>query len=142
MTTTEQSAVFDLKKMAARPFDEAVAMPPSVYTSEEFLARERSNVFRKDWICVGRASALAKTGDYLTRDIAGQPVLVLRDTTERPEAVDIGTVKLVGTQSNTIIREANQLLDDVRSYKKMSKAHNPYGDGKAVERIIKGLLNA
>ena len=79
MTTTEQSAVFDLKKMAARPFDEAVAMPPSVYTSEEFLARERSNVFRKDWICVGRASALAKTGDYLTCDIAGQPVLVLRD---------------------------------------------------------------
>ncbi len=72
----------------------------------------------------------------------GKPVLVLRDTTERPEAVDIGTVKLVGTQSDTIIMEANHLLDDKASYEKMSKAHNPYGDGKAVERIIKGLLNA
>ena len=48
--TTDPSAAFDLRQMAARPFEDAVAMPPSVYTSEEFLARERSQVFRKDWI--------------------------------------------------------------------------------------------
>jgi phenylpropionate dioxygenase-like ring-hydroxylating dioxygenase large terminal subunit len=79
MTNTDQSAAFELKQMAARSFEDAVAMPPSVYTSEEFLAREHDRVFRKDWICVGRASSLPKPGDYLTCDIAGQPVLVLRD---------------------------------------------------------------
>ena len=75
------SAAAELMQMAARPFEDAVAMPPSVYISEAFLARERENVFRKDWICVGRASSLARPGDYLTCDIAGQPVLVLRNRT-------------------------------------------------------------
>ena len=73
------SATTDLKRMAARPFEDAVAMPPSVYTCEEFLARELDGVFRTDWICVGCAGSLSKPGDYLTCDIAGQPVLVLRD---------------------------------------------------------------
>lgn len=66
----------------------------------------------------------------------GKPVLVMRDTTERPEAVKAGTVKLVGTNKETIIKEAQKLLDDIIEYEKMSKAHNPYGDGKACERII------
>jgi len=67
----------------------------------------------------------------------GKPVLVMRDTTERPEAVESGTVKLVGTNSNKIVQEAQKLLDDEAAYDKMSQAHNPYGDGKACERIIK-----
>ena len=67
----------------------------------------------------------------------GKPVLVMRDTTERPEAVEAGTVKLVGTHTQTIIKEAQALLDEESEYEKMSKAHNPYGDGKACERIIK-----
>jgi len=67
----------------------------------------------------------------------GKPVLVMRDTTERPEAVEAGTVKLVGTNKETIIIEAQKLLDDIIEYEKMSTAHNPYGDGKACERIIK-----
>ncbi|HSQ87818.1 non-hydrolyzing UDP-N-acetylglucosamine 2-epimerase, partial [Romboutsia sp.] len=66
----------------------------------------------------------------------GKPVLVMRDTTERPEAVEAGTVKLVGTHSQTIIEEAQKLLDDHSEYERMSKAHNPYGDGKACERIV------
>ncbi len=66
----------------------------------------------------------------------GKPVLVMRDTTERPEAVEAGTVKLVGTSKWTIIKEAQRLLDDKNEYEKMSKAHNPYGDGKACEIII------
>ena len=60
----------------------------------------------------------------------------MRDTTERPEAVEAGTVKLVGTNSQTIIDEAQKLLDDKTEYEKMSKAHNPYGDGKACEKIL------
>lgn len=66
----------------------------------------------------------------------GKPVLVMRETTERPEALVAGTVKLVGTKSSTIIKEAQKLLDEVETYSVMSKAHNPYGDGQACRRII------
>lgn len=66
----------------------------------------------------------------------GKPVLVMRDTTERPEALEAGTVKLVGTSKETIVKEAQKLLDDENEYNTMSKAHNPYGDGKACERIV------
>ena len=70
----------------------------------------------------------------------GKPVLVLRDTTERPEAVDAGTVKLIGTEYEDVLRETNLLLDDAEHYKKMAEATNPYGDGKACERIIRAIL--
>lgn len=65
----------------------------------------------------------------------GKPVLVMRDTTERPEAVDAGTVKLVGTNVDKITTELQKLLDDESAYKMMSRAHNPYGDGNACQRI-------
>lgn len=70
----------------------------------------------------------------------GKPVLVMRDTTERPEAVAAGTVKLVGTNVDTIFDALKTLLSDDDVYKNMSRAHNPYGDGKACERIIEQLL--
>lgn len=66
----------------------------------------------------------------------GKPVLVMRDTTERPEALDAGTVKLVGTDYDKIVNEISDLLDDASAYEKMSKAVNPYGDGKACGRIV------
>ena len=66
----------------------------------------------------------------------GKPVLVMRDTTERPEALEAGTVKLVGTNYDKIVNEVSQLLDDAAYYDAMSKAVNPYGDGKACERIV------
>ena len=66
----------------------------------------------------------------------GKPVLVMRDTTERPEALDAGTVKLVGTNYDKIVNEVSLLLDDQAAYEKMSKAVNPYGDGKACGRIV------
>jgi UDP-N-acetylglucosamine 2-epimerase (non-hydrolysing) len=69
----------------------------------------------------------------------GKPVLVMRDTTERPEAVDAGTVKLVGTDSAAIVSEANRLLDDPAAYEVMARAHNPYGDGRAANRILETL---
>lgn len=67
----------------------------------------------------------------------GKPVLVMRDTTERPEAVDAGTVILVGTDKNKIVTECNNLLSNTERYQQMSALHNPYGDGKACERIVK-----
>ncbi len=69
----------------------------------------------------------------------GKPVLVMRDTTERPEALEAGTVKLVGTDYDKIVNEVSALLDDPTHYEKMSKAVNPYGDGKACERIVSAL---
>lgn len=70
----------------------------------------------------------------------GKPVLVMRDTTERPEAVVAGTVKLVGTDKHRIFKEASKLLTDKNYYSKMSRAHNPYGDGKACQRIVNTLV--
>jgi UDP-N-acetylglucosamine 2-epimerase (non-hydrolysing) len=69
----------------------------------------------------------------------GKPVLVMRDTTERPEAVDAGTVKLVGTSVERIVTELTSLLSNEEVYKEMSVAHNPYGDGKACARILNAL---
>ncbi|MBA6335661.1 UDP-N-acetylglucosamine 2-epimerase (non-hydrolyzing) [Colwellia sp. BRX8-7] len=66
----------------------------------------------------------------------GKPVLVMRDTTERPEAVDAGTVKLVGTNVDVMTSAINELMDNEQAYKAMSFAHNPYGDGKTCERIL------
>lgn len=69
----------------------------------------------------------------------GKPVLVMRDTTERPEAVDAGTVKIVGTDKHRIVKETGLLIENQKIYNEMSMAHNPYGDGKACQRILKIL---
>lgn len=69
----------------------------------------------------------------------GKPVLVMRETTERPEAIDAGTVKLVGTDVELIVKQVNLLLSNSNEYQKMSRAHNPYGDGLACDRILKFL---
>jgi len=70
----------------------------------------------------------------------GKPVLVMRDTTERPEALDAGTVKLVGTNYDLIISEVSELLDNQEYYNSMAHASNPYGDGKACEKILKDII--
>jgi UDP-N-acetylglucosamine 2-epimerase (non-hydrolysing) len=66
----------------------------------------------------------------------GKPVLVMRDTTERPEAVDAGTVLLVGTDTEKIVTETNKLLNNQEFYNSMSMLHNPYGDGTSCEKIV------
>ena len=71
----------------------------------------------------------------------GKPVLVMRDTTERPEALEAGTVKLVGTDYEKIVSEVSRLLDDTAYYDSMSKAVNPYGDGRACERIVDFIMS-
>jgi choline monooxygenase len=85
---------------AARPFADAVAMPPAIYASAEVLRLEQSHLFRKEWICVGRASAIAEPGAYLTYEIAGQPIVVLRDRT--------GSVRAF---SNVCLHRMSVLLD-------------------------------
>jgi phenylpropionate dioxygenase-like ring-hydroxylating dioxygenase large terminal subunit len=81
------SAMDDLKANTSLPFDKARAMSPSVYTDHNFLDAELSKIFSRDWFCVGRADALAKPGDYLTLDLADQPILVLRDNTDKLRAM-------------------------------------------------------
>ncbi|MEP0941471.1 MAG: SRPBCC family protein [Rhizobiaceae bacterium] len=71
--------ISELRRNAAVPFEQSHAMPKSVYTSQEFLDRELERVFKKDWFCAGRASSLANPGDYTTLELAGQPIMVVRD---------------------------------------------------------------
>jgi UDP-N-acetylglucosamine 2-epimerase (non-hydrolysing) len=71
----------------------------------------------------------------------GKPVLVMRDTTERPEALEAGTVILVGTKKDVIFDKVSELIEDTKTYKTMSKANNPYGDGKSCQRIIEKFIN-
>ena len=70
----------------------------------------------------------------------GKPVLVMRSTTERPEALKSGTVHLVGTNHDLIFNEVSELLDNAKAYEQMSKAVNPYGDGKACSRIVRTFI--
>jgi UDP-N-acetylglucosamine 2-epimerase (non-hydrolysing) len=71
----------------------------------------------------------------------GKPVLVLRDVTERPEAVETGAIEVVGTDTEQIVNRFNALIDDAGLYKQMSEAENPYGDGKASHRIVRFILD-
>lgn len=97
--------------------------------------KETHNLMNKCYMIMTDSGGLQEEAPHL-----GKPVLVLRNVTERPEAVKAGTVKLVGTDFNKIVDEANKLIRDKDEYQKMSKAINPYGDGKASGRIIKAIL--
>ncbi|MAM12797.1 MAG: (2Fe-2S)-binding protein [Rhizobiaceae bacterium] len=77
--TRHVDAATELAENVATPFDQAQAMPVSAYTSEDFLALEQSEIFAKSWLCAGRADALSKPGDYMTIEISGEPIIVLRD---------------------------------------------------------------
>lgn len=96
----------------------------------------------QEFVCLMQRSYLIMTDSGGVQEEApslGKPVLVLRQVSERPEAVNAGTVSLVGTDEKLIVAAANDLLNDEEKYKEMSQAHNPYGDGKAVERILSVL---
>jgi len=89
----------------------------------------------KSWMIITDSGGVQEEAPSL-----GRPVLVLREKTERPEAVEAGTVKLVGTDEALIVAETVRLLDDPREYQAMTRVHNPYGDGHACERIGRALL--
>ena len=97
-----------------------------------------------EFVCLMEKSSIVLTDSGGIQEEApglGKPVLVMRDTTERPEALTAGTVKLVGTDYDRILNETSLLLDNIKEYEKMSKSINPYGDGHACERII-GFLKS
>ena len=97
--------------------------------------KETHNLMNKSFMVMTDSGGLQEEAPHL-----GKPVLVLRDVTERPEAVEAGTVKLVGTDIDIIVNEASKILNDENEYAKMSRAINPYGDGKASERIVNAIL--
>jgi UDP-N-acetylglucosamine 2-epimerase (non-hydrolysing) len=95
------------------------------------------DLMRRCWMIVTDSGGIQEEAPSL-----GKPVLVLREKTERPEAVTAGTVKLVGTDERQIVAEATRLLDDEAEYTRMTRVHNPYGDGSACERIAEVLAKA
>ncbi|WP_392486207.1 non-hydrolyzing UDP-N-acetylglucosamine 2-epimerase [Haloimpatiens sp. FM7315] len=97
--------------------------------------KETHNLMNKSYMIMTDSGGLQEEAPHL-----GKPVLVLRNVTERPEAVEAGTVKLVGTEIENIVKNANELLNDKEVYNLMSRSINPYGDGKACERILNSIL--
>ncbi len=97
--------------------------------------KETHNLMNRSFMVMTDSGGLQEEAPHL-----GKPVLVLRDVTERPEAVEAGTVKLVGTNIDQIVNEANELLTNSESYSRMSKSINPYGDGVASRRIVDAIL--
>jgi UDP-N-acetylglucosamine 2-epimerase (non-hydrolysing) len=92
------------------------------------------DLMRRAWILLTDSGGIQEEGPSL-----GKPILVLRDKTERPEAVEAGTVKLVGTSADRIVEEAGRLLDDPAEHARMGRVHNPYGDGRASARIATSI---
>ena len=97
--------------------------------------KETHNLMNRSFMVMTDSGGLQEEAPHL-----GKPVLVLRDVTERPEAVEAGTVKLVGTDVAKIVEEANELINNIDAYNKMSKSINPYGDGLASKRIVNAIL--
>lgn len=114
-----------------KPVKEILSNTPNVHLIDPLQYEQFIYMMNKVYFIITDSGGVQEEAPSL-----GKPVLVMRDTTERPEAVEAGTVKLVGTNKETIIKEAQKLLDEKQEYEKMSKAHNPYGDGKACERIV------
>ena len=114
-----------------KPVKEILSNISNVYLIEPLQYEQFIYLMDKSYFIITDSGGVQEEAPSL-----GKPVLVMRDTTERPEAVEAETVKLVGTHTQTIIKEAQALLDEESEYEKMSKAHNPYGDGKACERIV------
>ena len=108
---------------------------PSVHLVEPMEYEEFTNLMARSAIVLTDSGGIQEEAPSL-----GKPVLVLRDTTERPEAVAAGTVKLVGTDEETVYRAAYELLTDEAAYQKMAEAVNPYGDGLAAKRIVERIL--
>ncbi|MGI6065470.1 MAG: non-hydrolyzing UDP-N-acetylglucosamine 2-epimerase [Bacillota bacterium] len=108
---------------------------PGVYLIEPLDYHPFAHLMAKSYLVLTDSGGMQEEAPSL-----GKPVLVLRETTERPEAVEAGTVKLVGTEKEKIIQETIKLIDDSREYREMAVAANPYGDGRAAGRIVQAVL--
>jgi len=119
-----------------KPVNEILANVERVHLIEPLEYLDFVHLMNKSYFILTDSGGIQEEAPAL-----GKPVLVMREKTERPEAVEAGTVKLVGTDMEKIVKETEKLLNDKKAYDRMSKAHNPYGDGKAAERIVKILLD-
>ena len=119
-----------------KPVNEILSDIDNIYLIEPLEYESFIYLMEKSYFIITDSGGVQEEAPSL-----GKPVLVMRDTTERPEAVDAGTVKLVGTDKGRIVREAKRLLTNVAEYDKMSKAHNPYGNGKACDKIVDFIKN-
>jgi len=113
---------------------EALGHLPNVYLTEPLSYAEFCHVMQRSRLIVTDSGGIQEEAPSL-----GKPVLVLRDTTERPEGVDAGTVKVVGTDQATVTRETERLLTDPEAYAAMANAVNPYGDGRAAARAVQAI---
>ena len=114
-----------------RPVNEILSNIANIYLIDPLQYEEFIYLMSQAYFIITDSGGIQEEAPSL-----GKPVLVMRDTTERPEAVVAGTVKLVGCDQTVLVREAEKLLNDQNEYEMMSRAHNPYGDGKACERVV------
>lgn len=112
------------------PAHELLGNRPNIHLIEPVAYVPFVDLMRRAYMLITDSGGIQEEAPSL-----GKPVLVLRQKTERPEAVEAGTVKLVGTDEDRIVRETSRLLDDRAEYKRMTRIHNPYGDGHACPRI-------
>ena len=124
----------NVRKPIRQVFGEDLTIYPNFFFIEPLQYLEFVYLMEKSFVVLTDSGGIQEEAPGL-----GKPVLVMRDTTERPEAIDAGTVKLVGTNYSNIVNEVSTLLDDPQVYEKMSNAVNPYGDGKACGRIVNFL---
>jgi UDP-N-acetylglucosamine 2-epimerase (non-hydrolysing) len=124
-----------LNPNVSKPVNELLSNISNINLVEPFQYEEFVYLMSKAYLILTDSGGIQEEAPSL-----GKPVLVMRDTTERPEAVDAGTVKLVGSEKEGIIKTVQHLLDSVNEYQNMSKACNPYGNGDASQKILKELL--
>ena len=115
--------------------DEMFGANDHVKVIEPLEVTDFHNLIKKSYLVLTDSGGIQEEGPSL-----GKPVLVVRETTERPEGVEAGTLKLVGTSTDNIVKQVGRLLDDKAEYERMSKAENPYGDGHASERIVDAII--
>lgn len=115
--------------------DEMFGANDHVKVIEPLEVTDFHNLIKKSYLVLTDSGGIQEEGPSL-----GKPVLVVRETTERPEGVEAGTLKLVGTSTDNIVKQVGRLLDDKAEYERMSKAKNPYGDGHASERIVDAII--
>ncbi len=119
-----------------KPVKEILSRVSNIYLIEPLQYESFIYLMKQSYFIITDSGGVQEEAPSL-----GKPVLVMRNTTERPEALEAGTVKLVGTDTQKIIDESQKLLDDDNAYQKMNQAHNPYGDGKACPRIVEFILD-
>ncbi|NLG86656.1 MAG: UDP-N-acetylglucosamine 2-epimerase (non-hydrolyzing), partial [Firmicutes bacterium] len=123
-----------LNPKVQEPVRRILGNSPRVHLLEPLSYADFANLMARAHLIISDSGGIQEEAPSL-----GRPVLVLRDVTERPEAVAAGTVKVVGTEADKVVAAAEELLTDNKAYNKMAQATNPYGDGEAARRIVDGL---